>query len=160
MPRNASPPDIRVVPFEERHAAAFRDLNLDWIEEYFVVEEIDRRYLDAPVQAILAAGGAILMVEQEGLPVGCCALLNRGEGVYEVSKMAVDRRLRGRGIGSVLLNEVIRHARAMGTEKLTIISNTVLEPAMRLYRDLGFVEVPLQSQAYARGNIALELTLG
>ena len=159
MARDGSPADVRVVPFEERHAAAFRDLNLDWIEEYFAVEELDRKYLEAPVETILAPGGAILMVERSGVPIGCCALIKHGGGVYEVSKMAVDRSLRGLGIGALLLREVIGHARTLGAEKLTIISNTVLEPAMRLYRHLGFVEVPLESNAYARGNVALELAL-
>ena len=151
--------DLRVVPYQERHAGAFRDLNLDWIEEYFTVEEIDRKHLLTPAESILAPGGAIFIAERSGVPVGCCALLNHGGGIYEVSKMAVDRSLRGLGIGKVLLSAVIRRARAMGAVKLTIVSNTVLASAIRLYRDLGFREVPLQSEAYARGNIALELPL-
>ena len=35
--------EFRIVEYEPRHAEAFRDLNLSWIEEYFEVEEIDRR---------------------------------------------------------------------------------------------------------------------
>lgn len=48
----------------------------------------------------------------------------------------------------------------MGARQLFIISNTVLEPAIHLYRRLGFAEVPLPpDREYARGNIALELDL-
>lgn len=154
-----STPIVDIVAFEARHAEAFRDLNLDWIEEYFVVEELDRKLLDSPAEEILAPGGAIFMVEQDGAAVGCCALLNHGNGVFEVSKMAVIRGLRGAGIGRVLLTEVIRQSRSLGATKLTIISNTVLGPAIHLYRTLGFREVPMRSEAYARGNIALELAL-
>jgi len=148
---------LRVVPYTREHAAAFRELNLDWIEEYFTVEEIDRRHLLDPEGSIIATGGAIFMAEQDGAAVGCCALLDHGNGVYEVSKMAVQRSRRGGGIGRVLLDQVIERARAMGAVKLTIISNTILAPAIHLYRELGFHEVPLASDAYARGNIALEL---
>ncbi len=48
----------------------------------------------------------------------------------------------------------------MGAKQLFIISNTVLEPAIHLYRQLGFVEVPLPAeQEYDRGNIAFELAI-
>ena len=52
---------LRIVPYEARHAAAFRELNLAWIEEHFAVEEPDRQQLLDPVATILAPGGAILI---------------------------------------------------------------------------------------------------
>ena len=48
-------------------------------------------------------------------------------------------------MGRILLREVIEGARALGTTTLTIISNTVLKPAIHLYKAMGFVEVPLDS---------------
>ena len=159
MTQKSSPEsELRIVPYEQRHAGAFRDLNLEWIREYFTLEELDRQHLFSPAEAILSPGGAIFIAERGAVVVGCCALLNHGGGVYEVSKMAVDRSCRGHGVGRVLLAEVMRRAQAMGATKLTIVSNTVLGPAIHLYKQLGFREVPLRSQAYARGNIALEFT--
>jgi ribosomal protein S18 acetylase RimI-like enzyme len=152
-------PKLRIIAFEPGHAVAFRVLNLDWIEEYFAVEALDRRHLDRPIESFIETGGAILMAELAGSIVGCCGLLKHGEDVYEVSKMAVAREYRSRGIGRVLLGEMISHARQRGARRLEILSNTVLAPAIHLYKQLGFVEVPLQSDAYARGNIALVLEL-
>lgn len=152
--------EFRVVQYERRHADAFRDLNLAWIEEYFRVEEIDRRQLLDPDEAILRRGGAILVAEDSSGVVGVCALVHHSASRYEVSKMAVSAGLRGRGIGRRLLSEVVSHARGLGATQLFIISNTILEPAIHLYRRLGFLEVPLPSeQEYDRGNIALELDL-
>ena len=152
--------DFRVVEYEARHRDAFRDLNLSWIEEYFEVEELDRQQLLQPEDTILRPGGAILVAEDSEGVVGVCALLLESPGRYEVSKMAVDRDLRGRGIGRRLLSEVISHARGLGARQLSIRSNTVLEPAIHLYRQMGFLEVPLPAeQEYARANIALELVL-
>lgn len=150
---------LRVVLFEDRHADAFRELNLDWIEEFFFVEDLDRRHLNYPRASFIDTGGAILMAERDRTVVGCCGLLKHEEGVYEVSKMAVDRQLRGAGIGRVLLDNVITHARAMGAYRLDILSNTCLEPAIGLYRNMGFREVPFESDAYQRGNIAMALDL-
>lgn len=150
---------LGVVLFEDTHADAFRELNLDWIEEFFFVEDLDRMHLDNPRASFIDTGGAILVAELDGTVVGCCGLLKHEVGVYEVSKMAVERRLRGAGIGRVLLREVIAHAATLGAYRLTILSNTCLEQAIHLYRSIGFREVPFESDAYARGNIAMVLEL-
>lgn len=158
-PAPAALADLEIVEYTNRHSEAFRDLNLDWIQEYFSVEPLDRRYLLAPEEEILAPGGAIFMAELSGVAVGCCALLNHGGDVYEVSKMAVDKGCRGLGIGRRLFAEVLERSRDLGARKLTIVSNTTLAPALHLYRSFGFHEVPLQNDDYARGDIALELIL-
>ena len=150
---------LQIVAFEPAHSKAFRDLNLDWIEEYFAVEELDRKHLNFPGESFVDSGGAILMAEVDGEAIGCCGLLRHGDGVYEVSKMAVKRDYRGCGIGEALLGAIIAHARSRGARRLEIISSTRLETAIRLYRRMGFVEVPLATDVYARGNIALALDL-
>ena len=154
-----SPGILRIVPFEDSHARAFRDLNLEWIERYFAVEDLDRRHLDHPRASFLDTGGAILMAQLEGEIVGCCGLLRHDAHVYEVSKMAVSPACQGRGVGRRLLQEVIAHAKSIGARRLEIISSTRLDTALHLYRSVGFSEVPLASDAYARGNIALVLSL-
>jgi len=150
---------LQIVPFESAHAQAFRDLNLEWIEAFFAVEELDRRHLDFPRESFIDSGGAILMAQMDGVLVGCCGLLKHDHGVYEVSKMAVMHEHQGRGIGRELLRAMILHARSIGARRLEIISSTQLDVALHLYRSLGFLEVPLASDAYARGNIALALDL-
>ena len=150
---------VSIVPFRDAHAKAFRDLNFEWIEEFFFVEDLDRKHLNYPRESFIDTGGAILIAELDATVVGCCGLLKHAQGVYEVSKMAVDRQRRGAGIGRLLLREVIAHARTIGAYRLDILSNTCLEPAIRLYKNMGFREVPFESDAYARGNIAMILEL-
>ena len=48
---------------------------------------------------------------------------------------------------------------SLGAERIGIISNTILASAIGLYKSIGFVEIPLTSDAYARGNISLLLEL-
>jgi len=54
--------------------------------------------------------------------------------------MAVARDWRRRGIGSALLNEAIRWARALGIEKLALSVYPGNEAALGLYRRFGFRE--------------------
>ena len=151
---------INITDFRPCHAQAFRELNLAWIEKYFRIEPFDVETLSNPMDTVIRPGGAILVAETEGRVLGVCALLYRRSGCYEVSKMAVREDLQGKGIGRRLLTEVIHRARRMDAHTLLIISNTVLEPAIRLYRSLGFEEIAMEEdQPYERGNIALELAL-
>lgn len=152
---------IRVVPFAQRHAAAFRDLNLAWIKRYFAAEPMDFEILEHPRQSILERGGTILIAEEDGVAVGCVALVPHGdEGTLEVVKMAVAESHRGRGIGRQLMAGVISHARSIGARGLYLESNTRLTPALRLYESVGFRRVPESAPSpYARVDIAMELDL-
>lgn len=152
--------EFAILAWDPKYAEVFRDLNLAWIEEYFEVEETDRRVLFHPQREIIDRGGAIFIGLLNGDPAGVCALQKEDEdGVYELAKMAVDAKLRGRGLGRVLLGAVIEKARAMGIRKLTILSNRRLASALHLYHEAGFREVPPRPTDYARADIELALDL-
>jgi ribosomal protein S18 acetylase RimI-like enzyme len=157
--RNLRADDAVIVDYEPRHRAAFRDLNLAWITTHFRVEAADRRALGDPDGYILARGGHILVAELDGVAVGVCALLRQEDGSFELAKMAVDPAAQGRRIGWALGRAAIERARALGAPRVELLSNTVLEPAIRLYRALGFVEVPLPETEYERANIKMVLEL-
>jgi GNAT superfamily N-acetyltransferase len=160
---------FRVGPYDPArpdHRAAFRDLNLAWIEAHFIVEPRDRHELDDPEGHILAAGGEIFMAESPSADgrgrvevVGTCALLAEPGGVFELAKMAVGEAARGHGVARALVAAVIAAARARGATRLELLSNTALAPAIGLYRSFGFVEVPLPASDYARANIKMVLEL-
>src|SRR5262249_44048970 len=139
---------------------AFSRLNLAWIEKLFEVEEDDRLVLGDPEKSILADGGHILVARQNGQPVGVCALLHVDDTAYELAKMAVDARLRGHGIGRKLLAATIDHARRLGAEVVLIGTNSKLEDAIHLYRDIGFVpSTDRRLHQLERINVRLELRL-
>ncbi len=170
---NPTTPDhaaVRIVPYDTTrldHREAFRDLNLAWIEAHFAVEARDRYELDDPETHIISVGGQIFMAEGNASGagsgavdvLGTCALLAEPDGIYELAKMAVVETARGRGVGRALGEAVITAARALGATRVELLSNTVLGPAISLYRALGFVEVPLPETDYARANIKMVLEL-
>jgi GNAT superfamily N-acetyltransferase len=152
--------DARVVAYEPRHRDRFRALNLAWITEHFRVEDADRRALDDPEGHILGHGGHIFVAEdQDGSVAGVCALLRNDDGSFELAKMAVDPAARGRRIGRALGEAAIARARELGAPRVELLSNTKLEPAIGLYRALGFVEAPLPRTDYERANIKMVLEL-
>lgn len=151
---------IAIVDFDpSRHQESFRALNQEWITTHFVLEEADRLVLDDPVEGILRHGGHILMAEDGGAVLGTCALLAGPPGEFELAKMAVAPSARGRGVGELLGRAVIERARREGAHRVELLSNTVLTPAINLYRKLGFVEVPLGPSEYSRANIRMVLEL-
>jgi putative acetyltransferase len=153
---------LELRPFQPGDAAAFRELNEDWIGKYFTLEEKDRLTLGDPDRNILQTGGHIFMAFLGGRPVGCCALISEGPGVFELSKMAVAEELRGRGIGRQILNYTLAQARILGARRLVLGSNTRLANAVHLYEALGFRHIPperLEPSPYARANVFMELDL-
>ena len=76
--------------------------------------------------------------------------------VYEFTKMAVGEKYRGQKIGRALGEAAIEKAKKLGAHKIILYSNTILTPAIELYRKLGFLEVPVDGP-YKRSNIKMEL---
>jgi GNAT superfamily N-acetyltransferase len=152
--------DVRIVDYEPRHREAFRDLNLAWIEEYFVIEAPDRRQLSDPETTILAPGGAILVAEMGTEAVAVCALVAAGEGHFELAKMATRKDVRGSGVGRRVMAAAIEKARALGARKLSLLSHHSLAPALALYRSVGFVDARMPTgNEYERADVAMELEL-
>ena len=152
--------DVRVVKFAPEYAKAFAELNYQWIEHYFVIEEHDREMLDDPAEYIINRGGEIFTAVVADTPVGAVAMIKASDRTFELAKMAVSPDHQGRGIGDKLIAACIAHAREQGATKIFLLSNTLLTPAIELYKKHGFVEVPLDERsAYERVNIRMELAL-
>ena len=155
--------EIEIRPLEiGQDSTAFRILNEEWITRYFVLESKDRETLGAPENMILRKGGRIFIAYAEGKAVGCVALIPMGDGVYELSKMAVSPESRGLGIGRKLLIHAIAQARELGAKSLFLGSNSVLKSAVHLYESIGFRHVPpekLPDMHYSRANVFMEMPL-
>ncbi len=152
--------DARIVPWQPGYGDAFARLNLEWIEKYFQVEELDRKYLDDPQGSILAAGGEIFYAVRGDVVVGTAAAIPMTPGVFELGKMAVVPSEQGRGLGRRLVDHVVRYARGIGAEALELMTNSGLAPALALYHSTGFVREPLpHGQVYERGDVYMRQRL-
>lgn len=152
-----------VRPYKATDAAAFRDLNLEWIDQHFRVEASDRAQLEYPDTNILEPGGRILIADMDGNAVGTAALVpGHGESTVELAKMCVSPKMKGQGIGNALMEAAIAAARDMGTRRIWLETNKVLRPALKLYRKYGFRELSgdeLTATPYDRCNCQMTLDL-
>lgn len=129
---------VEIIEYRPKLAPHFRDLNVEWLEKYFVVEPIDHEVLGDPDGKIIGAGGAILFARVDGDIVGTVALKHHGDGLYELTKMAVTERCQGGGIGRHLLAACLERYEALGGKRLFLESHSSLGPALHLYESAGF----------------------
>lgn len=152
---------MEIVTYSPQYAQAFYDINKEWIDQYFTMEPIDEAVLGDPQTHIITPGGEIWVALLEQKPVGVCALMPDHDqaGVYELTKMGILPEAQGHGIGYALGLAVLDGARRLKAKKVYLESNTVLTPAIRLYRKLGFKEFKGRHSPYSRCNIQMEIYL-
>jgi ribosomal protein S18 acetylase RimI-like enzyme len=110
-------------------------------------ESIAVDYLGQMLDQCRECAGTILLAEQDGAIAGFVTVLTRvpfealddppGEFAL-VTDLVVRERFRRRGLGTALLSEAERHAKAVGATELRIRVLSGNQPAERLYRRLGF----------------------
>ena len=155
------PPAFVIRPYADDLAEAFYRINAEWVQAMFTLEENDVQILTRPRELIIDRGGDILFVEtpDAGI-VGTCALLKIEEGVFELTKMGVAQAVRGRKAGEFLLAATLDRARAIGTERLYLLTSRKCAAAIHLYEKLGFAHsaeiMRLYGSRYARCDVAME----
>ena len=152
---------LEIIPFEPHLSKYFADLNYWWISDYFKVEEEDKRVLDHPEEEVINKGGSILFAKWEDEIVGTVGLKKYPENSFELIKMGVAANHHGKRIGYHLGMAIIEEARKLGCNRLFLETNSVLTPAINLYKKLGFEHVKdcAVSEDYERCDVAMELFL-
>jgi ribosomal protein S18 acetylase RimI-like enzyme len=148
--------EIEIIPFKKELASSFKALNIAWLEKYFSVEPHDEVVLSDPEEHIIKKGGHIYFAQYGDAIVGTFALLKQEDGVFELGKMAVSEQYQGKNIGNKLLQHCMEEAKRLGASKVVLFSNTLLGPAIHLYKKYGFKDVPMGYSEYKRSNIKME----
>lgn len=153
--------DVHIVDYIPEYAPHFKSLNVEWLEKFFVVEQVDLPVLDNPYEELIKPGGEVIFARQGNNVIGTCALKKHSDNAYELTKMAVTASAQGLQVGKKLGMAIIEKARSKGTEVLFLESNRILLPALSLYKKLGFIEKepPFKQSVYSRSDIYMELLL-
>jgi ribosomal protein S18 acetylase RimI-like enzyme len=104
--------------------------------------------------------GRLLLDVQDGEPAGCVGLHEWSGDAAEMKRLYVRPQFRGRGLARALTLVALAEARAIGyrTVRLDTIVAT-MQPAIALYRDLGFREITPYRENPIPGALYLELML-
>lgn len=115
------------------------DKHLDNIEEHFKEPSI------------------LIVLENERKIIGCAGALHKKEDNFEFVKIYLSKEFRKKGLGNTLLEHLISHAKKSKARKITLYSNSLLEPAIKLFRKNNFEIVTLEDSKYPVGcNIYME----
>ena len=86
-------------------------------------------------------GGTFIVLEAEdGSFIGAYGLYPVDEQTCELRKMYLQKALRGKGLGKLLLEDALSQARQLGFERMVLETAAVLEEAIALYKSYGFVQ--------------------
>ncbi|WP_245189409.1 GNAT family N-acetyltransferase [Lunatimonas salinarum] len=149
--------NITIHPFSPELAPYFLQINRQWIESFFSMEAFDREQLENPLDNIVHAGGQVWFAEWQGKIVGTVAVKVLHDGSYELIKMGVLPEAQRNHLGRKLVEEALAWTKARGAPKIVLYSNSVLAPAIALYRKMGFQETPIEPGKYARCDIKMEM---
>lgn len=151
---------MEIISFDPAYADDFKRLNLAWLNKYFWVEPHDEEVLGNPQEYIIDPGGSIFLVKDENEIIGTVALMKMEEGVFELTKMAINPQQQGKKIGQRLMEHALAFAKQQNWDHLIIFSNRKLENAIHIYRKYGFEEIPIgENNPYSRGDIKMKLNL-
>jgi putative acetyltransferase len=111
-----------------------------------------------------APGGRLLLAfheEAEGLgeAVGCVAARGLEPGVCEMKRLYVRPAFRGNGAGRHLVEKLIADARSIGYKRMVLDTLPSMAEAHKLYRTLGFLEIPPYQKDPIPGALFFELLL-
>ncbi|MDL5511225.1 isochorismatase family protein [Arenibacter sp. M-2] len=151
--------NIALVDYRPEWQPYFEQFNKAWLTKYYTVEPLDEYVLIHPEEAILNDGGCILFAQYKGKIIGTVALKHIGDGVMELTKMAVDESYQGLGAGKILCQGAIDKARLLKVMKLILYSQRKLTLALNIYQKHDFKEIPLEDGKYIRADVMMELIL-
>ena len=103
------------------------------------------------------------IAEMAGQPVGCVALADSGEeGVAKLRLLLVEEQARGYGLGSRLVDECHKFARAAGYRKMRLWTTDQQKEARHIYQSKGYqlvAEEPVHAFGHDMVNETWELFL-
>ena len=112
-------------------------------EEYGLVfdaggpEAMVKRYM-ASLDEFLPPSGILLLAYIDEQPAGLVCMKTLDNSIYEIKRMYVKPKYRGKGIGRALLQEQINRARKHNISSIRLDSSRFMTAAHSLYRSFGF----------------------
>lgn len=89
-----------------------------------------------------AERGGVFVAYRAEEALGCAALERQAEGIAEIRRLYVRSEARGQGLGKELIAEAVAEARRLGYHTVRLDTFRTVDFAGRIYRELGFNEIP------------------
>jgi putative acetyltransferase len=159
-------PMIRITDAEDEdrldHA---RRLLRSYAEEYArsIAETLCFQGFEAEVAGLpgryAPPSGCLLLAMQGERPAGCVAMRDLGGGTCEMKRLYVAAESRGRGVGRLLVEEILRRAERAGYRRMVLDTVPEMVEAIALYRSFGFIDTAPYWQCPVEKTVYLEKAL-
>ena len=142
--------------------AAVRELFIEyaaWLGFSLAYQNFDEELASLPGKYV-GPSGRLLLARIDEAPAACGAIRQLEPSVCEMKRLFVRPEFRGCGLGRKLAETLIGEGREMGYSAMRL--DTVAEKmgdAVRLYRALGFHEIPAYYSSARTGTLYFELQL-
>ena len=148
-----------IIDYQDKYQQDFRRLNLEWLEQYNLVESHDLEILDHPRENVIERGGFIFLLKEDDAIIGTAGLFKVNDEEYELIKMFVLPQYRGKKFGDMLLQQCINKAKEAKASKIILYSNSRLQTAIRLYEKYNFKHVAVTDAPFVTADVKMELIL-
>lgn len=147
---------MEIVEYQEKYKDAFIRFNTDWIVDNF--GKLEKEDIDTfeKIDEELQSGAMIFFAVDGDIPLATCMAKPMDCKTWEICKLASDKHREHKGCGSAVFKAAMQWAIKHGAERLFLISNRRLKPAIHIYEKFGFQEIFLNDYEYIRGDIAFE----
>ena len=103
--------------------------------------------------------GCLVLAFIEGVATGCVALRKLGAGICEMKRLYVRPAGRGRGLGELLVREIVGRGRAMGYSRMRLDTAPSMGAAQEIYARFGFRDIEPYCHNPLAGARFMELKL-
>lgn len=93
------------------------------------------------LESLCKDNASFYVARVDGEIMGCCALVEAGDGTAEIKRMFVLDEARGLGLGKALLERTIERGHELGLTHIRLETGISQPEAIGLYKKAGFVEI-------------------
>ncbi len=109
---------------------------------YLDIQHYDEELRDLRLKYGEPEGRLYLALAEDGSAAGCIALRRRDDERCELKRLYVRPAYRGQGLASALVARILDDARRIGYRAVLLDTLPALRSATKMYRGLGFYEIP------------------
>ncbi len=151
----ATPETVRELFAEYTHMLVAHD---PYFQVYLDLQHYDAEVAD-PTQKYGLPDGRLYVAWCDGQPAGCIALRRLDGTTCELKRLYVRPAFRGRGIAGAMMQRILDDARAIGYTAMLLDTLPFLTSAIKMYRALGFYDIPPYNDSPLDTTIFLRLDL-